>query len=109
MFEGFEELTDRDFRQKAMAGEKPAVVLLTAPDNPQNSSFYERLLKFQRLYGDKINFYWMDVSKNATAEELGVYNFPTVLYFRDTIELERHEYLPEEAKVENAIRRLMRL
>jgi len=26
MFEGFEELTDRDFYDKAMAGEKPAVV-----------------------------------------------------------------------------------
>jgi thioredoxin 1 len=32
-----------------------------------------------------------------------------VLYFRDTMELERHDYLPTEEEVETAIRRLLRL
>lgn len=109
MFEGFEELTDKDFYEKAMAGEKPAVVVLSLPDNPQNQTIYERLAKFQRLYGDKINFYWLDVSKHTSAEDLGVFSFPTVLYFRDTMELERHDYIPEEEEVERAIRRLLRL
>lgn len=109
MFEGFEELTDRDFYEKAMAGEKPAVVLLITPDNPQNEVFYGVLLKYQKLYGDKINFYWLDVSKHTSAEDLGVFSFPTVLYFRDTMELERHDYTPSEEDVERAIRRLLRL
>ncbi len=109
MFEGFEELTDRDFYEKAMAGEKPAVVLLTMPGNSQNQIFYDRLIRFQRLYGDKINFYWLDVSKHTSAEDLGVFSFPAVLYFRDTMELERHDYTPEEEDVERAIRRLLRL
>lgn len=75
MFEGFEELTDRDFYDKAMAGEKPAVVLLTTPDNPQNEAFYGVLIKYQKLYGDKINFYWLDVSKHTSAEDLGFLAF----------------------------------
>lgn len=109
MFEGFEELTDRDFYEKAMAGEKPAVVLLTTPDNPQNEAFYKVLLKYQRIYGDKVNFYSLDVSKHTSAEDLGVFSFPTVLYFRDTMELERHDYTPSDEDVESAIRRLLRL
>ncbi|RMH79984.1 MAG: thioredoxin [Acidobacteria bacterium] len=109
MFEGFEELSDRNFYDSAIAGEKPSVVLLTTPDNPQNKKFYDVLLKFQRLYGDKINFFYLDVSKNTSAEDLGVFDFPTVLYFRDTMELERHDYLPSEEEVERAIRRLLRL
>ncbi len=109
MFEGFEELSDKDFYDKAMAGEKPAVVLLTTPNNPQNTAFYEALVKYQKLYGDKINFFWLDVSKHTSAEDLGVFSYPTVLYFRDTMELDRHDYLPSEEEVERAIRRLLRL
>lgn len=109
MFEGFEELTDKDFYEKAMAGEKPAVALLTTPDNPKNMALHQILLKYQKLYGDKINFYWLDVSKHTSAEDLGVFSFPTVLYFRDTMELERHDYVPSEEEVDKAIRRLLRL
>ncbi|MCS7307631.1 MAG: thioredoxin family protein [Aquificaceae bacterium] len=109
MFDGFEELTDQDFYEKAMASEKPTVVLLTTPDNPRNQTFYDTLIKYQKLYGDKIDFYWLDVSKHTSAEDLGVFDFPTVLYFRDTMELERHDYVPSEEDVERAIRRLLRL
>ena len=109
MFEGFEEITDKELYDKAVAGDKPAVVIFTKPDNSQNESFYHVLSKFQKLYGDKINFYYMDATKNTSAEDLGVYTFPTVLYFRDTMELERHDYLPSEEDVEKAIRRLLRL
>lgn len=109
MFKGLQELEDKDFYQKAMAGEKPAVVLLTKPENSKNALFYEVLAKFQKLYGDKVNFYWLDVDKNTTAEDLGVFSFPTVLYFRDTMEIERHDYPPSEEEVERAIRRLLRL
>lgn len=109
MFEGFEELTDRDFYERAMAGETPAVVLLTVPDNPNNGPVYEKLLRYQKIYGDRVNFYWLDASKHTSAEELGVFSFPAVLYFRDTMELERHDYVPEEEEIERAIRRLLRL
>ncbi len=109
MLEGLEELTDKDFYKRAMADEKPSVVLLTTLDNSKNSQFYELLAKYQRIYGDRINFYWLDVKKNTSAEDLGVFDFPTVIYFRDTMELERHDYLPSEEEVERAIRRLLRL
>ena len=109
MFEGFVELSDKELYEKAIAGEKPAVVLFTTPDNPKNSQFYNVLAKFQALYGDKINFFWVDVSKNTSAEDLGVFDFPTALYFRDTMELERHDYVPSEEDVQEAIRRLLRL
>ncbi len=109
MFEGFQELSDKEVYDKAIAGEKPAVVLFTKPDNPKNSDFYQVLVKFQRLYGDKVNFFWVDASKNTSAEDLGVFDFPCVLYFRDTMELERHDYLPSEEEVERAIKRLLRL
>lgn len=109
MFEGFQEVTDKDFYEKAMAGEKPAVVLLTYPGNQQNDAFYKVLERYVKLYGDKINFYYLDTSKNTSAEDLGVFNFPTILYFRDTMELERHDYLPSSEEVERAIKRLLRL
>ncbi|SHK47462.1 thioredoxin family protein [Thermocrinis minervae] len=109
MFEGFVEITDRDFYDKAIAGEKPAVVLLTHPDNEKNQAFYQVLERFVKLYGDKINFFYLDVTKNTSAEDLGVFSFPTVLYFRDTMELDRHDYLPSEEEVERAIKRILRL
>jgi thioredoxin 1 len=109
MFEGFEEITDKEIYDKALAGEKPAVVIFIQPNNSQNETFYKVLLKFQKLYGDKVNFYYMDAQKNTSAEDLGIFVFPTVLYFRDTMELERHDYLPSEEEIEKAIRRLLRL
>ncbi len=109
MLENFEEITDKDFYEKAMAGEKPAVVFLTYPDNPQNEAFYKSLERYIRLYRDKINFYYLNASTNTSAEDLGVFNFPTILYFRDTMELERHDYLPSSEDVERAIKRLLRL
>ncbi len=109
MFEGFEEITDKDFYDRAMAGEKPAVVLLTYPGNEQNDAFYRVLDRFVKLYGDRINFFYLNTAENTSAEDLGVFNYPTVLYFRDTMELERHDYLPSEEEVERAIKRLLRL
>ncbi|MFN3813547.1 MAG: thioredoxin [Aquificaceae bacterium] len=108
MFDGFEEITDQEVYDKAMAGDKPAVLLMTHEGNKLNNAFYMVLIKFQKLYGDEVNFYYLDTSKNTIAEDIGVFTFPTVLYFRDTMELERHDYLPSEEEVEKAIRRLLR-
>ncbi len=108
MIDGFEEITDQDVYDKAIAGDKPAVLLMTYEGNRLNKAFLTLLLKFQKLYGDRVSFYYLDASKNTSAEDLGVFTFPTVLYFRDTMELERHDYLPSEEEVEKAIRRLLR-
>lgn len=108
VIDGFEEITDQDVYDKAIAGDKPAVLLMTHEGNRLNDAFLTLLLKFQKLYGDRINFYYLDTSKNTSAEDLGVFTFPTVLYFRDTMELERHDYLPSEEEVDKAIRRLLR-
>ena len=51
----------------------------------------------------------MNAEENTTPEDLGIFYFPTVLYFRDTMELERHDYTPTEEEVDKAIRRLLRL
>ncbi|MCS7083969.1 MAG: thioredoxin [Aquificaceae bacterium] len=109
MFEGFEELEDKNIYETAIAGEKPCVIVFYIPGNERNEKLAEVLLKYQRLYGDKVGFYAVDSTKNTSAEDLGIFTFPTVLYFRDSMELERHDYIPSEPQVERAIRRLLRL
>lgn len=105
----FEELTDKDIYDRAISAEKPAVVVFYKPGSEKNQELFELLAKFKAIYGNKVNFFAMNVEKNTTPEELSIFYFPTVLYFRDTIELERHDYIPIEEEVETAIRRLLRL
>lgn len=109
MFEGFREVNDAEFYKTVMLNPKPSVVVFTSPDNPANEQVKALLEKFQKIYGDKIDFFYMDVSKNTSFEDFGVFNFPTILYFRDTMELDRHDFIPTEDMVEQAIKRLLRL
>ena len=109
MFEGFKEVSDKDFYKSVMLNPKPSVVVFTSPDNQANEQIKQVLEKFQKIYGDKIDFFYMDVSKNTSFEDFGIFNFPTILYFRDTMELERHDFVPTEDMVEQAIRRLLRM
>ena len=109
MFEGFKEVTDKDFYKSVMLNPKPSVVVFTSPDNAANEQIKQVLEKYQKIYGDKIDFFYMDVSKNTSFEDFGIFNFPAILYFRDTMELERHDFVPTEDMVEQAIRRLLRM
>ncbi|WP_461828987.1 thioredoxin family protein [Aquifex sp.] len=109
MFEGFKEVNDAEFYKSVMLNPKPSVVVFTSPDNPANEQIKSLLEKYQKIYGDKIDFFYMDVTKNTSFEDFGVFNFPTILYFRDTMELERHDFIPTEEMVEQAIKRLLRL
>jgi thioredoxin 1 len=105
----FEELTDKDIYDRAISAEKPAVVVFYKPGSEKNQELFDLLAKFRAIYGDKVNFFAMNAEENTTPEDLGIFYFPTVLYFRDTMELERHDYIPTEEEVETAIRRLLRL
>ncbi|ADC88777.1 hypothetical protein Thal_0141 [Thermocrinis albus DSM 14484] len=109
MWEGFEELTDKDIYDRAISGDKPAVVIFIKPEDPENERWFSLFSRLQRLYGDKVNFFYMDTSKTTSYQDLGIFVFPTVLYFRDTMELDRHDYFPSEEEVERSIRRLLRL
>jgi thioredoxin 1 len=108
MMEGFEEVTDRDFYEKVMSAETPSVVVFTSPDNPHNQKILNLFKRHLEEYRDRINFFWLDVTKNTSFEDFGLFNFPSVLYFRDTMELERHDFIPSEDMVDQAIRRLLR-
>jgi thioredoxin 1 len=105
----FEELTDKEIYDRAISAEKPAVVAFYKPGSEKNQELFDLLAKFKAIYGDKVNFFAMNAEENTTPEDLGIFYFPTVLYFRDTMELERHDYLPTEEEVETTIRRLLRL
>ncbi|MDQ7038917.1 MAG: thioredoxin family protein [Aquificota bacterium] len=109
MIEGFQEVTDRDFYEKVMSAETPAVVVFTSPDNPHNPKIEEIFRKHIQEHGGRINFFYMDVTRNTSFEDFGLFNFPAILYFRDTMELERHDFLPSEDMVDQAIRRLLRI
>jgi thioredoxin 1 len=104
----FEEVTDRDIYDRAISAEKPAVVVFYKPGSEKNQELFDLLAKFKAIYGDKVNFFAMNTEKNTTPEDLSIFHFPTVLYFRDTMELERHDYIPTEEEVENTIRRLLK-
>ncbi len=109
MFEGFKEVGDADFYKSVMLNEKPSVVVFTSPDNPANEQLRTVFEKFVKLYGDRVDFFFMDTSRNRSYEDFGVFNIPAVLYFRDTMELDRHDFIPTEELIEQAIRRLLRL
>jgi thioredoxin 1 len=109
MLEGFQEIEDKDFYQKVMASEAPTVVLFVDPNSPENEKFLELLKPYMEQYGDKIRFFYMDVTKNTSFEDFGIFNFPSAMYFRDTMELDRHDFIPPPEMVEQAIKRLLRL
>ncbi len=109
MLEGFQEVTDRDFYEKVMASTSPAVVLFVDPSSPETKKFVDLLKPYMDQYGDKITFYYMDVTKNTSFEDFGIFNFPSAMYFRDTMELDRHDFIPTPEMVEQAIKRLLRL
>ena len=109
MIEGFKEITDREFYEKVMASTKPSVVVFIDPNSPETQKFVDILKPYVDQYGDKIDFYFMDVTKNTSFEDFGVFNFPSALYFRDTMEIDRHDFIPPPDMVEQAIKRLLRL
>ncbi len=109
MLKGFQEVTDRDFYEKVMSSETPAVVVFTEPGSPMNEKLSELFSPYVNEFGDRINFYFLDVTKNTSFEDFGLFNFPAVLYFRDTMELDRHDFLPNDELVDQAIKRLLRI
>ncbi len=109
MLEGFQEVSDKDFYERVMASETPAVVLFVDPNAENTKQFVDLLKPYMDQYKGKINFYYMDVTKNTSFEDFGVFNFPSAMYFRDTMELDRHDFVPPPEMVEQAIKRLLRL
>jgi len=109
MIKGFQEVNDRDFYEKVMSSETPAVVVFTEPSSPMNDKLSDLFSPFVDRYGDRINFFFLDVTRNTSFEDFGLFNFPAVLYFRDTMELDRHDFLPTEELIDQAIKRLLRI
>ncbi|MDQ7083145.1 MAG: hypothetical protein Q9N34_09530 [Aquificota bacterium] len=56
MLEGFEEVTDKDFYEKVMSFESPAVVLFVDPNSPDTERFVELLKPYMDQYGARIKF-----------------------------------------------------
>ncbi len=110
MLEGFQEVTDRDFYDKVMASVNPTVVVFINPNEPQQVETINNLFqKHVKEHAGKINFYYLDVTKNTSFEDFGIFNFPAIMYFRDTMELDRHDFIPTQDMVDQAIKRLLRL
>ncbi len=109
MIKGFQEVSDRDFYEKVMVPDTPAVVVFTDPQNPANEELGRLFEPFIKEYGDRVNFYVLDTTRNTSFEDFGLFNFPAILYFRDTMELDRHDFLPTGELVEQAMKRLLRL
>ncbi len=109
LFRGFQEVSDREFYSRVMAGEKPAVVLFIKPGDPRNEEVSRLLRSYVEGYGDRISFFLIDTSVNSCHEDFGIFNFPALMYFRDSMELDRHEFVPPAQMLEQAIRRILRL
>jgi thioredoxin 1 len=109
MLRGFQEVSDKDFYEKVMAAESPSVVVFTDPKNEANSKIEELFKPHIEEHGGKINFFVLDVTKNTSFEDFGLFNFPAILYFRDTMELDRHDFVPDGEMVSSAIKRLLRM
>jgi len=69
----------------------------------------EILEGFADLYGDAVNFFLVDVTRNACQEDFGLSSFPALVYFRESMELDRQEFIPTPQMVEQAIKRILRL
>ena len=109
LFEGFSEVGDREFYEKVISAEKPSVVLFVEPGNPANRELAELMEGFVEEYGDRVNFFLVDVSRNMCHEDFGVFSFPALIYFRESMELDRHDFVPTRELMEEAIRRILRL
>ncbi len=109
MFEGFEEISDKDFYRKAIASEVPAVVLFVDPNSEKTEEFLSILKPYAEKYRNQVNFFFLDVTKNASQKDFGIFNFPSAIYFRDTMEIDRHDFIPTADMVEEAMKRLLKL
>ncbi len=109
MFEGINEVTDKDIYQKVMASDMPAILIVSSPDNPRNQEFYDAIVKFMKLYGDKIGFYYLDTSKNDSQQDFGLWSEPSILCFAETMEMDRYENPPAEQQLQASINRMLRI
>jgi len=109
LFRGFSEVGDREFYDRVIGAQKPSVVLFVEPGNPLNREVAELLEDFVEEYADRVNFFLVDVSRSMCYEDFGVFSFPALIYFRESMELDRHLSIPSREMVEEAIRRILRL
>ncbi len=101
-------VTDKDFYSRVLNSSKPAVVLFTEKDNSLNDKIREILETFLEKYKDKINFFFVDVKENSCATDFGISNFPALIYFRESMELDRHDFIPSPQMLEKALKRILR-
>ncbi len=97
------ELNDSNFYKEAIDSETPSVILIS---KGRESEAYSLLEELSSEYGDCIKFFFLDAEKNTTHQDLGIDTFPAIVYFRETMEVERHLRIPGKEEIEEILKKL---
>jgi len=100
------EISDANFYREAIDSEKPSIILISEEEAPGHNEILTLLKELEEEYGDCVNFYYMDASKNTTPADFGIHTFPAIVYFRETMEVDRHLYFPPREEIVSVIKKL---
>ena len=102
------EIGDENFYKEAINSEIPSLILISKEEAPGHKELVSMLEELEKEYGDCVNFYYMDASKNTTPEDFGIDKFPAIVYFRETMEVDRHINIPSREDIVGVLKRLCR-
>ncbi len=100
------EIGDENFYKEAIDSEVPSLIFISKKEASGHKELVSMLEELEKEYGDCVNFYYMDASKNTTPEDLGINTFPAIVYFRETMEVDRHIYIPSREDIVSVLKRL---
>ncbi len=98
------EIEDRNFYREAIDIKLPSAILITK--NKEEDSLLKILEDLSKHFGECIKFFLLDATKNRMHEDLGITTFPAIVYFRETMEVERHLHNPTKEEIETVLKKL---
>ncbi len=100
------EIGDDNFYREAIDSDTPSLIFISKEDAPGHKELVSILEELEKEYGDCVNFYYMDASRNTTPKDFGIDTFPAIVYFRETMEVDRHIYIPSRENIVSVLKRL---
>ncbi len=99
------ELTDSDFYKEAVDSPMPSVILITR-GGLNNCSIFKLFEDLSLEYENCVKFFFLDADKSTICKDLGIDIFPAVVYFRETMEIERQYRVMERSEIEAILKKL---
>lgn len=105
--EGPRSISDHEFEDYVSRSSSLVVVEFASSFCPSCKILGRVLTDIEDKYKDKVHFYQMDINSTSHWKEFNIMNSPTLIYFRDGIEISRHLGLSSRDEIIQRIDKLI--